>query len=58
MTLDEFVLEEKARIDAFARWWRENAALDAAMGAWPMEMNPGDWDDQLIYYDADGHDDG
>lgn len=45
-TLDQFVAEEKARIDRFASWWRwqreKNGAAD-----WPLRLPEGEWDEQL-----------
>lgn len=57
MTLDEFIAEEHARIDAFKAMWVRNMAKDERTPdgdpIFPAEMEPGDWDSQLLMYDVD-----
>ncbi|MFL7901598.1 hypothetical protein ACJ41P_10725 [Azospirillum argentinense] len=51
MTLDEFIAEEKARLDAFAKHWREQQiVMDEDI--FPSELPPGEWDEQYRSFGA------
>jgi hypothetical protein len=45
MTLDEFVAEERARLDRFIADYRKQAVEHP--DEWPLEMAAGEWDEQL-----------
>lgn len=45
MTLDQFVAEEHIRLDRFLANYHRNAI--ERQHEWPLEMEPGDWDEQL-----------
>jgi hypothetical protein len=46
MSLDEFVSEEKKRLERFAKHYMERAKAGDPQ-EWPLEMESGDWDCQL-----------
>lgn len=48
MTLDEFVAEERARIDRFLADYRQQAETRPA--EFPLAQEPGDWDEQLQFF--------
>jgi hypothetical protein len=45
MTLEEFVTEEKKRLDSFVTDWMK--AYKKNPTDYPLEMYPGDWDEQF-----------
>ena len=45
MTLREWIEEQKAELEQFATMWERNADTDPSN--WPMNMEPGDWDEQF-----------
>lgn len=49
ITLEKFVIEEKARVDRFAVWWREQREKNGATD-WPLRLPEGEWDEQLRIY--------
>lgn len=51
MTLEEFIAEEKARIDAFANHWRQMQAADGKE-IWPDQMPGGEWGEQLLAFEG------
>ena len=57
MTLDEFLADERLELPIFAAWWRAKHAEDPEI--FPIEMNPGDWGEQLLCFNiADAEQDG
>jgi hypothetical protein len=58
MKLADFIAEEHKRVDQFAAYYMQRAeatsidpnADDAE--CWPDEMEPGDWDEALMGFDA------
>lgn len=48
MTLDEFLAEQRRRLEAFERMWREE---EEACGTGPVSLLPGDWDEQLQIFE-------
>ena len=46
MTLDEFLIEERARLEAFAKHWREMQVTEGKE-VWPDQMPGGEWGEQL-----------
>lgn len=46
MTLNEYIEKEKARLDAFAKHWREQQVL-MDEDIFPSELPPGEWDEQF-----------
>lgn len=51
ISLDEFVTNERLRLDKFERMWREE---HASMGhEYPMVMHLGEWDEQFHIFDAE-----
>lgn len=54
MTLDQFVEQERARLMAFERHWREMNAADPHN--WPLDLgarNAGLWDEMLSEFTPD-----
>ena len=49
MTLSEWVEAEKRRIERFAADYRRQAEGQAAEN-WPLDLAPGDWDDQYLMF--------
>lgn len=45
MTLDEFIDEERQRVSSFVDMWHRETKKSPAF--FPMEMEPGEWDEQL-----------
>jgi hypothetical protein len=43
--VDAYVADEKARLDRFARGWKEN--MKASPKQFPAKMPPGEWDEQM-----------
>lgn len=48
MTLEEFLAEERARLDRFAASWREEAARQP--DRYPLDLEPSDWDEALMTF--------
>ena len=46
-----FLAEEALRLAAFKRWWEYNNA--EFPGEFPMDLNSGDWDEQLQGFEYD-----
>ena len=44
MTLEEWIEEEKKRIERFRAMWEENRRRRPSL--FPAEMDPGEWDEQ------------
>ena len=57
MTLSEFIAEERNRLDAFEKWYRDQMAKGATdeegHPIFPAEIGSGDWDEQLHFFDPD-----
>jgi hypothetical protein len=51
MTLDEFIDEQKELLVAFEKYWRK--MMKSAPDDFPLSMDEGDWDEQLLVYDED-----
>lgn len=49
ITLDDFVEAEMKELKNFQENWKKNNAVKPA--EWPMELLPGDWDEQLRLYE-------
>lgn len=49
MTLEDFIIEERARLEAFERFWI--AMMRDRPGEFPREQEPGDWDEQFLTFD-------
>jgi len=47
--LDQFVMGERRRLEAFRRWWRREHFQSP--DEFPLEMLPGEWDEQLLIFD-------
>ena len=45
MTLEEFVEKEKARLDKFAKYWRDEMYRDEM---YPYNMSEMEWNDHLV----------
>jgi hypothetical protein len=45
LSLEQYLTEERARLDKFAIWWISQQLIDPTV--FPKEMLPGDWDEQL-----------
>lgn len=45
MTLDQFIKEQHKELERFAKNWIEQNKIEPEN--WPMEMNAGEWDEQL-----------
>lgn len=52
MSLDEFLTEERARIAAFEKFWRDGVA--ASPERFPTDLGLGDWDEQLLMFIDEG----
>jgi hypothetical protein len=55
MNLSEFIAEERQRLDAFEKWYRNQMAEgpidDSGCPVFPAEMGSVDWDEQLQFFD-------
>lgn len=51
MTLEEYVEMVKKDLDEFESNWKNSHESDPEN--WPMEMNEGNWDEQLLSYKFD-----
>jgi hypothetical protein len=45
MTLEEFLMEQQVRLINFAKFWKSNEC--------PMELEPGEWDEQFQIFNDD-----
>ncbi len=52
MTLDEWIVEEAKRVQSFKEHWEEQADKAKDPEQWPMEMTPGDWDEQYLAWNG------
>lgn len=48
MTLEEFISEQQKLLKEFEQYWRK-ANVEASKD-FPLDMNGGDWDEQLICF--------
>ncbi|MFA5767337.1 MAG: hypothetical protein WC919_05420 [Candidatus Paceibacterota bacterium] len=55
MTLEEFITEQWNDVLKFRRMWIESNEQDSER--YPMEMIPGDWDEQFFYFDPGDYND-
>lgn len=53
ITLDQFIEEEKERLEHFRKFWLKNQASASSedKGMWPDSMPPGEWDEQYRCYE-------
>jgi len=48
ITLDEFLEQERARLDLFRKMWLKGMMKEPEN--YPAKMEPGDWDEQLLAF--------
>ena len=51
ISLEEFIAEERARLDRFEAMWRAEQAADGK-SRWPDKLPAGEWDEQLMNFEA------
>jgi hypothetical protein len=47
-TLDEFLADERLRLQRFEKWWRDFHAVEP--DKFPMSMDGSDWDEAMMTF--------
>lgn len=47
MTLEDYIKEQHELIETFKKAWLQGRSKTPSQ--YPMEMNPGDWDEQYVF---------
>lgn len=48
LTLEQFVAEQKRRLDLFHKWWLSKQTTDKEL--YPESLRSGDWDEQFSFF--------